>query len=89
MCTLTPCTLNPAQHQYAFIHYAVLEALSFGDTSFPMLDFPFNYQQLQAPSSHGSQTTLLYEEYDRLGSVRTIIRKSAFVKRVRPKGSRE
>lgn len=81
-CTLTPCTLTPAQYQYTFIHYAVLEALAFGDTSFRLADFALKYQKLQAPSSRDATKTLLQEEYDRLGSVRTMIRKSAFVKRV-------
>ena len=67
----------------------MLEALAFGNTSFPFVDFTRNYQQLQARSSHDAQKTLLHKEYDKLGSVRTMIRKSAFVKRVWPKVLRE
>jgi protein tyrosine phosphatase len=71
--------------QYAFIHYAILEAVTYGDTSFTLSDFSQSYQSLQQESKETGKTTL-EEEYARLGSVKTMSKASTFVQRVKQKG---
>ena len=73
------------QVQYAFIHYAILEAITYGDTSFSLAEFPHSYQHLQQKNKETGQT-LLEEEYSRLGSVKTMSKTSTFIQRVKQKG---
>jgi protein tyrosine phosphatase len=71
--------------QYAFIHYAILEAITYGDTSYSLAEFSHSHQQLQQRSSETGRT-LLEEEFARLGSVKTMSKASTFVQRVKQKG---
>ena len=73
------------QQQYTFIHYALLEAIAYGDTSFPLSDFPTSYEQLKEVNKETGKS-LLEEEFDRLTTVRTMVMKSSFVQRVKLKG---
>ena len=80
------CTISLSlQTQYAFIHYAILEAITYGDTSFTLSDFSQSYQQLQQKSKETGKT-VLEGEYGRLGSVKTMSKASTFVHRVKQKG---
>ena len=73
------------QQQYTFIHYALLEAIAYGDTSFPLSDFPTSYEQLKEVNKETGRP-LLEEEFDRLTTVRTMVLKSSFIQRVKLKG---
>ena len=71
--------------QYKFIHYAILESITYGDTSFPLTDFTSLYEKLRAVNPE-SKKTLMDEEYSRLGQVKTMVKRSAFQKRLKRKG---
>lgn len=81
---LTPPTPHPPQQQYTFIHYAVLEALVYGDTSYRLGNFSSNYQDLQEINKDTGRS-LVEEEFLRLGTVRTMVKKSSFLQKVMPK----
>ena len=71
--------------QYTFIHYAILESVTYGDTSFALTDFKSLYEKLREVNPE-SKKTLMDEEYSRLGQVKTMVKKSAFQRRLRRKG---
>ena len=71
--------------QYRFIHYAVLESITYGDTSFALDDFTSLYEKLREVNPE-SKKTLMDEEYGRLGQVKTMVKRSAFQKRLKRKG---
>ena len=73
------------EQQYTFIHYAILESIAYGDTSFPLTGFTSLYEKLRAVNPE-SKKTLMDEEYSRLGQVKTMVKKSAFQKRLKRKG---
>ena len=73
------------EQQYTFIHYAILESIAYGDTSSPLTDFTSLYENLQAVNPE-SKKTRIDEEYSRLGQVKTMVKKSAFQKRLKRKG---
>jgi protein tyrosine phosphatase len=71
--------------QYSFIHYAVLEAITYGDTSFPLSEFSHSFQHLQQKNKETGRS-LLEEEHQRLGKVKTMAKMSSFIQRVKQKG---
>ena len=71
--------------QYTFIHYAILESITYGDTSYALNDFTSLYEKLREVNP-ASKKTLMDEEYSRLGQVKTMVKKSAFQKRLKRKG---
>ncbi len=74
--------------QYTFIHYAILEAITYGDTSFDLKGFMDSYSRMQSGSPPGSPgKSLLGEEFQRLGAVKTMVKKSSFQKRIKMKGA--
>lgn len=73
------------EQQYTFIHYAVLESITYGDTSFTLGDFASIYEKLREVNPD-SKKTMIDEEYSRLGTVKTMVKKSSFQKRLKRKG---
>lgn len=74
--------------QYTFIHYAVLEAITYGDTSFEVDKFMQSYAEMQKQEGGtASGPSLLDEEFQRLGLVKTMVKKSSFQNRIRVKGA--
>ena len=69
--------------QYTFIHYAILEAICYGDTSFEVDKFIEFYSTIQKEHSG----VLLQDEFDRLGAVKTMVKKSSFENRLQIKGA--
>ena len=72
--------------QYTFIHYAVLEAITYGDTSFELDKFMTSYRDLQQGGSSDGKF-VLEDEFHRLGRVKTMVKKSSFQNRIRIKGA--
>ena len=74
--------------QYTFIHYAILEAITYGDTSFEVDKFVGSYMEMQTQESgcEGDQM-ILEKEFHRLGTVKTMVKKSSFQNRIRVKGA--
>ena len=70
--------------QYTFIHYAILESITYGDTSFEVDKFMTSYRELQA--GHAGPD-VLQDEFERLGRVKTMVKKSSFQNRIRIKGA--
>lgn len=73
------------EQQYAFIHFAILECITYGDTSSPLTDFTSLYEKLQVVNPK-SNKAMIDEEYSRLGQVKTMVKRSAFQKRLKRKG---
>lgn len=75
--------------QYTFIYYAILEAITYGDTSYDVEGFLNSYSKLQSSSSPASSPgkLVLGEEFERLGVVKTMVKKSSFQNRIKVKGA--
>lgn len=74
--------------QYTFIHYAILESIAYGDTSYDVKGFMDSYSKLQSSSPSSSPSKLLLgEEFQRLGAVKTMVKKSSFQNRIKIKGA--
>ena len=74
------------EQQYTFTHYAILEAITYGNTSCVLTEFRKCLERLQQVNGESGQT-LLSEEFDRLGTVKTMVKKSSFQQRIKRKGA--
>ncbi len=74
------------EQQYTFLHFALLEAITYGDTSFELSTFSDSYQGLQEVNP-ASGLTLLEEEFRRIGSVKTMTKRSSFQQKIKNKGA--
>ncbi len=72
--------------QYTFIHYAILEAINYGDTSYEVGRFMSSYAAMQKESA-SSSTSMLVDEFGRLDVIKTMVKKSSFQTRIRIKGA--
>jgi hypothetical protein len=73
--------------QYTFIHYAILESITYGDTSYDVKGFMDSYSKLQSSNPSSPTKMLLGEEFQRLGTVKTMVKKSSFQNRIKVKGA--
>ncbi len=74
------------EQQYTFLHFALLEAITYGDTSFDLSTFSDSYQGLQEMNP-ASGLTLLEEEFRRIGCVKTMTKRSSFQQKIKNKGA--
>ncbi len=74
------------EQQYTFLHFALLEAITYGDTSFDLSTFSDSYQSLQEINPV-SGLTLLEEEFRRIGCVKTMTKRSSFQQKIKNKGA--
>ena len=74
--------------QYTFIHYALLEAITYGDTSYEVNKFMGLYTEMQRQDGGTKDGQfLLEEEFQRLGMMKTMVKKSSFQNRIKVKGA--
>ncbi len=74
------------EQQYTFLHFALLEAITYGDTSFDLSTFSDSYKSLQEMNPV-SGLTLLEEEFRRIGCVKTMTKRSSFQQKIKNKGA--
>ena len=72
--------------QYTFLHFALLEAITYGDTSYEITEFNDSYRSLKEvnPETEGM---FLEEEFGRIGGVKTMTKRSSFQQKIKQKGA--
>ena len=76
------------ERQYIFIHYAILEVITNGDTSYSIKKFMRSYMEMskQLTTRKGGRF-FVEDEFNKLGMLKTIFSKSSFQSRIIIKGA--